>query len=679
MTAHRQPLPQRAPGRAREALLVLLGLWGVAVAQPLFDLLGRNTAFFVAHRADFGDLVLFALLVSAVGPALLALLVYFVRRIGGVLGSPLVVGLWAALAALLAAQRLHDLLLPGAVAALLAVVIGGLGALLLYGSAPARRFAGWLGLAGFVFPLLFLFASPARKIGVVGPAGGGRPRPAAEPLRPISAVLIVLDELPLVSLMNEDEMIDAGRFPNFAALADTATWYRNATTVSQATAYAVPAILRGRYPPPRKVLQPVWADYKKNLFTLLGRRVNLNVIETLSRLCPQKLCSGRARILPRRTRVLGMARDSAAVYLHLIAPRGWREHLPVIGESWRNFWHDDEPVAKRNHHGYDQDVALAFDEFLESIRAFPPPALHYVHLMAPHLPWNRLPDGTVYRTRQRAPHGLVNQRWRGTQWEVTQAQQRHLLQVGWVDTLLGRLRQRLQSLGLWRDTLLVITSDHGTAFGPPGLRRSLTAQNFVEIVNVPLFIKYPGQVRGEIDDSNVETIDVLPTVLEAFGVSTPKSVRGVDLAKAARRGTTKTVYHSGRHGSSAGWAEEYETTRLRERGSVVARTAVRLGTGDWKSLFEIGRFRELLGRPASELRGAERPPARPFVELDRADEYATVDPSATYQPVHLTGRLIVPPEESPTSLAVAINGVVRGVTETFIDGEKVRFTSLLPR
>ena len=111
----------------------------------------------------------------------------------------------------------------------------------------------------------------------------------------------------------------------------------------------------------------------------------------------------------------------------------------------------------------------------------------------------------------------------------------------------------------------------------------------------------------------------------------------------------------------------------------VAGTATRLGTGDWESLFEIGQFRELLGRLASDFRGGDRPPKEPPFELDRADEYATVDPSATYQPVHLTGRLIVPKEESPTSLAVAINGVVRGVTETFIDGESVRFTCLLPR
>ena len=59
-------------------------------------------------------------------------------------------------------------------------------------------------------------------------------------------VLLVLDEFPSTDLLGKHGHIDRNRFPNFARLAGDATWYRNATTVSDTTFTAVPAILEGR-------------------------------------------------------------------------------------------------------------------------------------------------------------------------------------------------------------------------------------------------------------------------------------------------------------------------------------------------------------------------------------------------------------------------------------------------
>ena len=62
--------------------------------------------------------------------------------------------------------------------------------------------------------------------------------------------------------------IGARRFPPFASLARDATWYRNATTVTDHTSRAVPAILSGERSDNDKL--PVTSDYPDNLFTLLG-------------------------------------------------------------------------------------------------------------------------------------------------------------------------------------------------------------------------------------------------------------------------------------------------------------------------------------------------------------------------------------------------------------------------
>ncbi|HRK48306.1 MAG TPA: hypothetical protein PK324_21940, partial [Nocardioides sp.] len=53
-------------------------------------------------------------------------------------------------------------------------------------------------------------------------------------------VLVVLDEFPLASLLDEGDRIDAEQFPNLARLAEDATWFRNASGVSPTTPEAVP-------------------------------------------------------------------------------------------------------------------------------------------------------------------------------------------------------------------------------------------------------------------------------------------------------------------------------------------------------------------------------------------------------------------------------------------------------
>ena len=95
-------------------------------------------------------------------------------------------------------------------------------------------------------------AVPARLPDLgAGPAGAGRVRPrppaAATGDRP-PVVMILFDEFPLSSLLDAKGRIDRRVYPNFAALADQSTWYRNATGVAGYTPWALPAMLTGNYP-----------------------------------------------------------------------------------------------------------------------------------------------------------------------------------------------------------------------------------------------------------------------------------------------------------------------------------------------------------------------------------------------------------------------------------------------
>ena len=80
----------------------------------------------------------------------------------------------------------------------------------------------------------------------------------------------------------------------------------------------------------------------------------------------------------------------------------------------------------------------------------------------------------------------------------------------------------------------MVVADHGIGFHLDMDRRSVTPRNAQDLAPVPLLVKLPGQRRGRVVDRHVETIDVLPTILELARVPAPERARRA-LAAAARR------------------------------------------------------------------------------------------------------------------------------------------------
>ena len=87
------------------------------------------------------------------------------------------------------------------------------------------------------------------------------------------------------------------------------------------------------------------------------------------------------------------------------------------------------------------------------------------------------------------------------------------------------LLDRLDQLGLARDTLVVFTSDHGEAFGEHGQFQH--DDLYAATVRVPLVLRWPGRLPAGLRiASRVRLIDVMPTILELLGVSAPPSLQG---------------------------------------------------------------------------------------------------------------------------------------------------------
>ena len=98
-----------------------------------------------------------------------------------------------------------------------------------------------------------------------------------------------------------------------------------------------------------------------------------------------------------------------------------------------------------------------------------------------------------------------------------------------LDAELGRLVERLQGTGLDTRTLLVVTADHGEEFLEHG--RTFHGQGvYGELNQVPLVFWRPGTVpSGRVVDHTVQTIDIMPTLLEASGLRPPAAAQGRSL------------------------------------------------------------------------------------------------------------------------------------------------------
>ncbi|HEY7017131.1 MAG TPA: hypothetical protein VH297_01570, partial [Gaiellaceae bacterium] len=274
--------------------LHLLVLWSFAVAQPLFDLLGKNGEFFAARGSTRWDAVLFALVVTFVPPAvLLGIELLVPRHVRFAVHSVFVAGL----VGLFVLQAIRGVGGPGLLLVAFAAAVG-LGAAELYLRVGGARTAlTVLAPAPLLFLGLFLFNSDVSRLSLSAESASAA---AERPRAPV--VLVVFDELPINSLLDAKGKIDATRFPNFARLERGSTWYEHTSTVAEGTTHAVPAILTGRYP--RAGEFPVYTDHRQNLFTLLGGATRLHVVDEETHLCPPSLCTGIDGSFGGRTKTL---------------------------------------------------------------------------------------------------------------------------------------------------------------------------------------------------------------------------------------------------------------------------------------------------------------------------------------------------------------------------------------
>jgi arylsulfatase A-like enzyme len=102
--------------------------------------------------------------------------------------------------------------------------------------------------------------------------------------------------------------------------------------------------------------------------------------------------------------------------------------------------------------------------------------------------------------------------------------------IAYVDEEIGVLIGELRRRGLWDDTLFIVTSDHGEAFGDNSLLNHGVSV-YQDQVGVPLLVRYPGGGAAERVETLASSVDVLPTILDVIGVPLSRAVAGHSLRR----------------------------------------------------------------------------------------------------------------------------------------------------
>jgi len=155
--------------------------------------------------------------------------------------------------------------------------------------------------------------------------------------------------------------------------------------------------------------------------------------------------------------------------------------------------------------------------------------LAYVHYLEPHFPYDPPPP---FDTRFGPDAPLSREVRRDDTWirsvndaelQATPEELEHLVRLydgnlAYVDQEVGRLRAALESAGVWDETVVILTSDHGESLYQHGFIGH-GFQLFEESIRVPLIIRFPDGKgpSGKRVEGLVDLLDIAPTIADIFG------------------------------------------------------------------------------------------------------------------------------------------------------------------
>jgi Sulfatase len=355
---------------------------------------------------------------------------------------------------------------------------------------PLDRARAWIGST-----LRFVFEAPVEE----GPTGGVRlvawgdpqiwsPRRRADTTRP-NLVLVSLDTLRADRLGIHGYPLDIS--PNLDAFGRQGTIFERASSVASWTTPAHAAMLTGTF----SCVHHIGGANKRKRRRSFPRGV-----------------TPLAEILRRRGWVTAAFTENAYVD-------------PIAFQRGFGFFRADTGKPSGDAGGRAPETIAAATAWLQA--RGDEPFLLFVHTYEVHQPY-RPPEWAQALVPDPLPVAAGAIPPTAEQREQAAA---YVGEVANLDRVMGQFFAALDALALTERTIVVVTSDHGEAFGEHGT----TGHGFglaEEELWVPLMVRAPGRVvAGRSVPEPVALVDVAPTVLDLLGIPIPQWIQGVSLAR----------------------------------------------------------------------------------------------------------------------------------------------------
>ncbi|HWA75131.1 MAG TPA: sulfatase [Polyangiaceae bacterium] len=315
---------------------------------------------------------------------------------------------------------------------------------------------------------------------VAAPAPSDSAKGPEAPKEPLNVLLVTID-----SLRADMPWTGYSRpiAPNLTKLAERSVVYPNAYSASSYTAKSVATLLSGRYPS---------TLYRDGYFFAKYSSANHFLAEILSE---------------RGVRTIGW-------HSHLYFGRG--KGLEQGFAEWQLVPKITFDPETDNHITSDKMTALGM-ELLGSPSNTGHQFFAWAHFMDPHDQYNKHPESPDFGRKGR---------------------DRYDSEVWYTDMWLGKLLSWAETQPFWKNTVLIVSADHGEAFGEHNMYKH-AFEVWEVLTRVPLLISGPGITPRRIE-ARRSHIDLPPTILELMGVPVPADFQGKSLLPELRGGTAES-------------------------------------------------------------------------------------------------------------------------------------------
>lgn len=335
--------------------------------------------------------------------------------------------------------------------------------------------------------------------------------------------MIVFDEMSYDYIL-KDGSINREAFPRFAELASTGLWFTNVTTNFIATQEALPTLLTGRRSPDL-TSSPTLFDSLPSGYHAKTVETEIMVENWLRDRSDRKIEAymGKSYALSHRPLATGS-------FMAELAFRPMVQKMQFVNVG--TFTYTFQSMNTRSFHITVPDELSSFLNTIDAKKA--EGQFSFWHASIPHAPFIFSHDGSRPPYPERATFFPSDRQLTSAEYRAVMGN--YVEQTKFVDLVLGKVIDRLKQQNLYDKAIVVVLADHGLRVWSDFQRHTdLTAR-------IPLVLHGPGIAPG-VNDTDVQLIDVLPTVLDVLKAPEPSGIDGVS-AFAAVRPQRQKVLHS---------------------------------------------------------------------------------------------------------------------------------------